>query len=527
MSPSSPVPARPENVASGPATASNAFHVLNSGGGAGTYLRPPHAAALRSPQVRPITGFGYPATGVVAPANVARPPGGQLGARMEIVQQLMHLAGWGNLPSPPSPWLHNYAAFMSPRGQPLLLSPSASGPPGASGSSVAVRGVARRYAPGPGGRRKPPNVRPLQITDAATVAAGSASKKKAVGAAQHLPPVLAMPTTVGGEVAAAANGRVRKRAPKDKDGSKPEPSKKPRQRAASKQRTAGDMYAVAADAKTPGVENQTPSNDLQIVPVVPPPTPTNRRKRKQKSPSSSVVARRSSAVAAAKRHTILAWLIDAGFLSDGEKVFYVPVDGKVVSGAVTRTGVHCGCCDAVVPLPSFEAHAGRDPGRQRRSWEKLLVVSGSSLLRRMQEAWEKERVKMFLVQEKARAALEQEQERSAQAKRRLLAKQKKGAVEGVVTPPRPRTKMRPGAKDSSDDACGVCGDGGELLCCDSCPSTFHPACLAMKVPQGWWACHYCRCVLCMANDDQGLSTCQHCSLKCTRISLAVSISLAP
>ena len=543
MSSSSPVPARPENVASAPATASNTFHVLNSGGAAGAYVRPPHAVALRSPQVRPITGYGYPiTTGFVGPANaamVARAPGGQLGARMEIVQQLMHLAGWGNLPSPPSPWLHNYAAFMTPRGQPLLLSPSArppgpptrappssfaSGPPGASGSSVAGRGtvvavhgsaVAGRYGPSPGGsgagRRKPPNLKPLQITDATTVAAGSASKKKAPpaatdGAVQRLPPVLAMPTTVGGEVPAAANGRVRKRAPKDKnkDSSKPESSKKPRQRAASKQRqrTAGAKDTVAAaDAKNIVVENQPPaSNDLQIVPVLPPPTPTNRRKRKQNaasSPSSggrcNVVARRSSAVAAAtapataKRHTILTWLIDAGFLSDKEKVFYVPVDGgegKVVSGAVTRTGVHCGCCNVVVSLPAFEAHAGRgDPGhgQQQRSWEKLLLVSGNSLLNRMQEAWEKERVKIFLVQEKARAALEQEQEKSAQAKRRLLAKQKKGAVEGVITSPRIRTKLRSGEKDSSDDACGVCADGGELLCCDSCPSTFHPACLAMKV----------------------------------------------
>ncbi|CAD6227923.1 unnamed protein product [Miscanthus lutarioriparius] len=502
MSSSSPVPARPENVASAPATASNTFHVLNSCGGAGAYVRPPHAAALRSPQARPITGYGFPATGVVAPANaamVARAPGGQLGARMEIVQQLMHLAGWGNLPSPPSPWLHNYAAFMSPRGQPLLLSPSArspgppirpppsslaSGAPGASGSSVACRGavvvhgsaVSGRYGPSPGGggagRRKPPNLRPLQITDAATIATGSASKKKAPpaatdGAVQRLPPVLAMPTTVGGEVAAAANGRVRKRAPKDKDkdSSKPKSSKKPRQRAARKQRlqTAGDKDTVAAadaDAKNLVVENQPPdSNDLQIVPVLPPPTPSNRRKRKQNaasSPSSggrcNVVARRSSAVAkaatTAKKHTILTLLIDAGFLSDKEK-----------------------------------------------------------------EAWEKERVKIFLVQEKARAALEQEQEKSAQAKRRLLAKQKKGAVEGVITSPRIRTKLRSGEKDSSDDACGVCADGGELLCCDSCPSTFHPSCLAMKVPEGSWACHYCRCVLCMANDDQGLSTCQHCTLK--------------
>ncbi|PWZ12233.1 Increased DNA methylation 1 [Zea mays] len=52
------------------------------------------------------------------------------------------------------------------------------------------------------------------------------------------------------------------------------------------------------------------------------------------------------------------------------------------------------------------------------------------------------------------------------------------------------------AIDESDDTCGFCGDGGELLCCDNCPSTYHQACLSAKeLPEGSWYCHNCTCQL--------------------------------
>ena len=53
--------------------------------------------------------------------------------------------------------------------------------------------------------------------------------------------------------------------------------------------------------------------------------------------------------------------------------------------------------------------------------------------------------------------------------------------------------------DSSDDMhsdyCRVCKDGGELLCCDSCPSAYHLHCLippVKKIPEGDWKCPRCK-----------------------------------
>lgn len=49
-------------------------------------------------------------------------------------------------------------------------------------------------------------------------------------------------------------------------------------------------------------------------------------------------------------------------------------------------------------------------------------------------------------------------------------------------------------QSSDEDLCPVCGDGGELLCCDTCPKGFHLQCIdppISSVPRGRWLCPEC------------------------------------
>jgi len=51
-----------------------------------------------------------------------------------------------------------------------------------------------------------------------------------------------------------------------------------------------------------------------------------------------------------------------------------------------------------------------------------------------------------------------------------------------------------GSDGEHTDYCYLCKDGGELLCCDTCPLAFHLRCLfpPMKsIPHGSWSCPRC------------------------------------
>ncbi|XP_034657291.1 chromodomain-helicase-DNA-binding protein Mi-2 homolog isoform X3 [Drosophila subobscura] len=65
----------------------------------------------------------------------------------------------------------------------------------------------------------------------------------------------------------------------------------------------------------------------------------------------------------------------------------------------------------------------------------------------------------------------------------------------------PHCEADGGAAEEEDDDehqefCRVCKDGGELLCCDSCPSAYHTFCLNPAldtIPDGDWRCPRCSC----------------------------------
>jgi hypothetical protein len=133
-------------------------------------------------------------------------------------------------------------------------------------------------------------------------------------------------------------------------------------------------------------------------------------------------------------------LLATGFLSVKDVIQYRdPKSNKIIKdGMVTWEGIVCNCCKKNLSVSDFMAHAGRS---HPQSSLGLFLESGKSYTLCLVEAWSAESMS-----------------------RRSNAWGRK--VEAI---------------DESDDTCGFCGDGGELLCCDNCPSTYHQACLSAKV----------------------------------------------
>ncbi|KAK1418092.1 hypothetical protein QVD17_27231 [Tagetes erecta] len=170
--------------------------------------------------------------------------------------------------------------------------------------------------------------------------------------------------------------------------------------------------------------------------------------------------------------TVLSWLIDFGIIHVKEVIQYRnPRDNSVVKdGLITRDGIVCKCCEKVFSVSKFKRHAGFSLNCPCLN---LLMESRKSFISCQLEAWSTE----YKVKGTTHAV----------------------NVEEI---------------DQNDDSCGRCGDGGELICCDNCPSTFHQACLCVQeIPEGDWYCSNCSCWSCgnvVKNDETLVLKCFQC-----------------
>ncbi|CAM0905479.1 unnamed protein product [Alopecurus aequalis] len=177
------------------------------------------------------------------------------------------------------------------------------------------------------------------------------------------------------------------------------------------------------------------------------------------------------------KRTVLSWMIDLGVVSEDAKVKYLNKKGTLakLDGRITRNGIYCGCCSKTLTAAKFELHAG---SKEQQPYANIILEDGGvPLLQCLLDAWDKQ-----------------------------AQYEKKGFY-----------KIDP-AEDPDDDTCGICGDGGDLLCCDRCTSTFHVACLGIEMPSGDWYCRSCICKFCSSAEEMTSSfaellSCLQCSRK--------------
>uniref|UniRef100_A0ACD6A510 Uncharacterized protein n=1 Tax=Avena sativa TaxID=4498 RepID=A0ACD6A510_AVESA len=162
------------------------------------------------------------------------------------------------------------------------------------------------------------------------------------------------------------------------------------------------------------------------------------------------------------KRTVFSWLIDLDVLSVNTRLKCMDENRSKVllEGLISRDGINCSCCSKVFAVHEFVAHAG---GQVSKPYRNILVDGlDNDLLHCLISAWDKqsdsERQAFFPV-----------------------------STEG---------------DDPNDDTCGICGDGGNLICCDGCPSTFHMSCLELEeLPSDDWRCANCSCKFCQEHLD--------------------------
>ncbi|XP_027362469.1 uncharacterized protein LOC113870069 [Abrus precatorius] len=178
---------------------------------------------------------------------------------------------------------------------------------------------------------------------------------------------------------------------------------------------------------------------------------------------------------------VMSWLIDSNVVLPRSKVYYKAKGRQrtihtMAVGKITHDGIKCNCCMKIYSLVGFEHHAsGIITCRPSSS---IFLEDGRSLLD----------CQMQIMQD----------HKTNQASEKPFSELCQG---------------------DNDYICSVCHDGGELILCDQCPSSFHKMCLGLKdVPDGIWVCPTCCCGICGQNkihedEDEHFRTCAQCEHK--------------
>ncbi|XP_062080779.1 increased DNA methylation 1-like [Humulus lupulus] len=166
-------------------------------------------------------------------------------------------------------------------------------------------------------------------------------------------------------------------------------------------------------------------------------------------------------VAKRKSRTMLSDLIDNGVIALGTEVHY---RGTQCRGVIFREGIKCRCCGECFFLTAFESHAG---STKHRPAANIMLEDGRSL-----------------------------HDCQKQVNVKSVDTTKENLIEGAVD-----------HDNLNNDICNVCHYGGELLCCDGCPSAYHSRCLGIELPppSDDWFCPLCRCGNCRSGNFKNIS----------------------
>ncbi|GMJ02580.1 hypothetical protein HRI_003927200 [Hibiscus trionum] len=192
------------------------------------------------------------------------------------------------------------------------------------------------------------------------------------------------------------------------------------------------------------------------------------------------------AISSRNPRTVMSLLIDNNVVSMMENVYYRSKTGAaLMKGHITRDGIQCHCCSKVFALTAFEDHAG---STNHRPAANIILDDGTG-----------------------RSLSDCQRQLCDSMKVTTSTSSTHSTVKSPTT-----AKVANSFQHENDEVCSACCGGGDLICCEYCPSAFHMKCLGLKeVPNGVWFCPSCCCGICGIGylRDKRFLTCHQCELK--------------